>query len=75
MDQLFGAYVDGLSDIPEVTLAGIFDDALTPATIMNANMDEPSGTSIITRISCGGNGAPGHCRTRNFGSGLLLRGS
>lgn len=39
MDQLFGAYVDGLSDIPEVTLAGIFDDALdAQATIMNANV-------------------------------------
>ena len=38
MDQLFGAYVDGLSDIPEVTLAGIFDDALeAQATVMNAN--------------------------------------
>ena len=39
MDELFGAYVDGLSDISEVTLAGIFDDALeAQATIMNANV-------------------------------------
>ena len=38
MDELFGGYVDGLGDIPEVTLAGIFDDALeAQATVMNAN--------------------------------------
>ena len=38
MDELFGTYVDSLGDIPEVTLAGIFGDALeAQATIMNAN--------------------------------------
>ena len=38
MDELFGAYIDGLGDIPEVTLGGIFDGALeAQAIVMNAN--------------------------------------
>ena len=39
MDELFGAYIDGLGDIPEVTLGGIFDGALeAQAIVMNANV-------------------------------------
>ena len=39
MDELFARYLEGLGDIPEVVLAGIFDGALDAQEIvMNANI-------------------------------------
>lgn len=39
MDDLFGTYIDGLGETPEVALAGIFDGALdAQATVTDANV-------------------------------------